>query len=140
MKFLFIILLSLFSCKLSAQTVDTIKAPTDSIDYSIFEKVEIEASFPGGEQAWNRYVQQQLELHIDKLSRNKKSAGTCEIQFIVNKDGSIINVEALTLKNSLLAKILVKAIKDGPKWVPAFQHGRAVKAYRRQKVRFKLPD
>ncbi len=140
MKFLFIILLSLFSCKLSAQTFDTTKISVATTNDSIFKMVEIEASFPGGEQVWNKYVQQQLELNIDKLVRNKKSFGTCVIQFIVDKDGAITNVEALTMKNSLLAKIIIKAIKDGPKWVPAFQDGRTVKAYRRQKVTFLAPD
>ena len=84
-------------------------------------------------------MQIQIEKNIDKIFRNKKSAGTCEVQFIVDNDGTVTNVEALTLKGSLLAKILVEAIKDGPKWVPAYQSGKPVKAWRRQKVTFRMP-
>ena len=122
-----------------AQQADSV-ATSKQITDSIFQKVEVEAYFPGGEQAWNRYVQIQIEKNIDKIVRNKKkSAGTCEVQFIVDKDGTVTNVEALTLKGSLLAKILVDAIKDGPKWVPAYQFGKPVKAWRRQKVTFRMP-
>ena len=121
-----------------AQQADS-AATSKQITDSIFQKVEVEAYFPGGEQAWNRYVQIQIEKNIDKIVRNKKSAGTCEVQFIVDKDGTVTNVEALTLKGSLLAKILVDAIKDGPKWVPAYQFGKPVKAWRRQKVTFRMP-
>lgn len=132
-------LLSLTACStLFAQQADTVKIPEQITD-SIFQKVEVEAYFPGGEQAWNRYVQLQIEKNIDKIVRNKKSEGTCEMQFIVDKDGTVTNVEALTLKGSLLAKILVDAIKNGPKWIPAYQFGKPVRAWRRQKVTFRMP-
>ncbi len=140
MKFLFTFLISLIVCNLSAQVSETAKISDQHLEDSVLRKVEIEAKFPGGDDQWNQYVKQEIEKHIDKLSRNKKSNGTCEIQFIVDKDGSITNVEALSLKNSLLAKILINAIKEGPKWIPAFQHGKVVKAWRRQKVTFLLPN
>ncbi len=138
MKNLLILLPLFVSCALSAQQVDTFKNNIPQAD-SVFQKVEIEAYFPGGEQMWNKYVQEKIEKEIVRLSRDKKSNGTCEVQFIVGKDGTITNVEALTLKGSLLAKILVNAIKEGPKWIPAYQFGRAVKAWRRQKVTFRMP-
>lgn len=124
----------------AAQKKDSTVFPKEKIDTSIFQTVEIEAAFPGGEAAWIKYIQSILEQNIDKLVRNKASAGTCEVQFIVDKDGSTSNVEALTLKKSLLAKLLVDAIKNGPKWTPAYQYGKVVKAWRRQKVTFRLPE
>jgi protein TonB len=139
MKNLLIVFLILISSSLSAQQIDTTKKSDQIITDSIFSKVEVEAYFPGGEQQWNLYVQQQVEKNIDKIVKEKKSAGTCEVQFIVDKDGTVTNVEALTLKKSYLAKVLVNAIKDGPKWVPAFQFGKPVKAWRRQKVTFRMP-
>jgi protein TonB len=39
-----------------------------------------------------------------------------------------------------LARVATDAIKRGPKWVPAVQNGRQVKAWRRQKITFRLPD
>lgn len=138
MKKIFTILIVCSSSILFAQQKDSVAST--QVDTTLFTKVDVEASFPGGEAAWVKYVQGVLEQNIDKLSRNKASVGTCEVQFIVGKDGSTTNVEALTLKKSLLAKLLVDAIKNGPKWTPAFQNGRPVKAWRRQKVTFRAPD
>lgn len=139
MKFLLFPILLLISCNHFAQNKDITKDTLQQVKDSALRKVEIEAKFPGGEQMWNQYLQRQVEKHIRKLSKDKKSIGTCEVQFVVSKDGTITNVEALTLKNSLLAKIVVEAVQNGPKWIPAFQNGKIVKAWRRQKIAFSLP-
>lgn len=139
MKNLLILLPLFVSCTLSAQQVDTFKNDIPQAD-SVFQKVEIEAYFPGGEQMWNKYIQSVIEKNIDKIIKDKKSIGTCEVQFIVNRDGTVTNVEALTLKNSYLAKVLTKAVKEGPRWVPAYQFGKPVKAWRRQKVTILPPE
>jgi periplasmic protein TonB len=134
MKKISTIFLICLSFSLQAQKKDTSVIPISELDTATLKNVEIEAAFPGGETAWNKYVQGVLEQNIDKLSKKKANFGTCEIQFIVEKDGSIKNAEALTMKNSLLAKLMIEAVKNGPMWTPAFQNGRKVKAWRRQKV------
>ncbi len=113
------------------------EAPVD--ENQVFTKVEVEAQFPGGEAKWNKYVYNEIMKNIDDLTEDGQ-AGTCEVQFIVDKEGVVSNVEALTMKGSKLAEVAVNAIKRGPKWIPAIQNGRQVKAWRRQKVTFKLPD
>jgi periplasmic protein TonB len=116
-----------------------VEAPKkDDTDYDqTFTKVEIEADFPGGDQAWNRYIKREIERYIDELQEDGKS-GTCVVQFIVDREGNISDVEALTLKGSKLAEIATNAVKKGPKWKPAQQNGRTVKAYRKQPVTFQL--
>ncbi|WP_407521490.1 energy transducer TonB [Lacibacter sp. MH-610] len=140
MKKMILPLLLFFSLISNAQPKDSIAGQSQQPDTTLFQKVEIEAEFPGGDAAWIKYIQGVLERNIDKLSRNKASVGTCEVQFIVDKDGSVTNVEALTMKKSLLAKLLIEAIKDGPRWKPAIQFGKKVKAWRRQKVTFRAPE
>ena len=136
-----LVLLTLFaSCTLTAQKVDTTESKELIISDSVFYKVEVEASFPGGEQLWNKYIQSVIEKNINKIIKDKKSFGTCEVQFIVDKDGTVTNVEALTLKDSYLAKVFIKAVKEGPRWVPAYQFGKSVKAWRRQKVTILPPE
>ncbi len=135
-----LILISLFvSCTLSAQQVDTTKSTELIISDSVFQKVEVEASFPGGETVWNEYIRTAIEKNIKKIMRNKPSVGTCEVQFIVDRDGSVTNVEALTMKSTSLADVLTNAVKKGPKWKPATINGKPVKAWRRQKVTFRPP-
>ena len=137
-KLLILILLSACS-NLYAQQADSAKNSEFQISDSVFTKVEVESYFPGGNQLWNKYVQSKIDKNIDKLIKDKKSNGTCEVQFIIDKDGTVINVEAVTLLDSYLAKIFVSAIKESPKWVPAYQLGKPVKSWRRQKVTFRMP-
>jgi periplasmic protein TonB len=105
----------------------------------IFTKVEIEASFPGGEGAWTRYVTKEIQKNIDELTEAGES-GTCRVKFIVDKNGNVSNVEATTMKGTKLAEVAVNAIRRGPKWVPAQQNGRYVNAYREQPITFTIQD
>jgi protein TonB len=104
----------------------------------IFTKVEIEASFPGGLQAWARYVSRAIQSHLDEFSES--DYGTCVVRFIVDKSGKVSDVQATTMKGSKLAEISVNAIRNGPNWVPAQQNGRYVNAYRLQPVTLQNPD
>jgi periplasmic protein TonB len=106
----------------------------------IFEKVEVEASFPGGDAKWRQYLQK--NLRGDVASENGAPAGTYSVvvQFIVDKEGNISDVKALTSYGYGLEDEAVRVIKKGPKWVPAIQNGRNVKAYRRQPVTFLVEE
>lgn len=121
------------------QGTGVIEAPKQGNDDATFTKVEIEAKFPGGDERWSQFVQREVERHMDELQDDGQS-GTCEVQFIVDREGNVSNVEALSMKGSKLAEVAVNAIKKGPKWIPAVQNGQSVKAWRRQKITFRLPD
>jgi protein TonB len=120
------------------QVVEAPKKVEEDYD-KVFTKVEIEASFPGGDAGWNRYIQRELEKEVDALT-DDGNFGTCTVQFIVDKEGNVSQVEALTMKGTKLAELAVKVIKKGPKWTPAQQNGRQVTAYRRQNITFKPAD
>ena len=121
-----------------SQVVEAPKVVAEDED-KVFTKVEIEASFPGGDGGWARYVKKAIEANIDELTDAGES-GTCRVRFIVSKDGTVSNVEALTMKGSKLAEVAVNAIRKGPKWTPAQQNGRHVNAYREQPVTFTIQD
>ncbi|MDQ2718487.1 MAG: energy transducer TonB [Bacteroidota bacterium] len=104
----------------------------------IFTKVEIEASFPGGPGAWQKYVTREITAHTDEFTES--DFGTCVVRFIVDKTGTVSDVQATTLKGTKLAEIAVNAIRKGPKWTPAQQNGRQVNAYRLQPVTLTNPD
>ncbi len=121
-----------------SQVIEVPKVVAEDED-KVFTKVEIEAKFPGGDGAWARYVKKAIEGNIDELTDAGQS-GTCRVRFIVSKDGTVSNVEALTMKGSKLAEIAVNAIRKGPAWTPAQQNGRMVNAYREQPVTFTIQD
>ena len=121
-----------------SQVIEAPKVVAEAEDY-VFTKVEIEASFPGGDAGWSRYVKKEIESHIDELTEAGQS-GQCRVRFIVSKDGTVSDVVALTMKGSKLAEVAENAIRKGPKWTPAQQNGRHVNAYREQPVTFTIQD
>jgi periplasmic protein TonB len=103
----------------------------------IFTIVEIDASFPGGADAWTKYVKRAIEANLDEFT--EADFGTCMVKFIVDKTGKVSKVEALTMKGTKLAEVATNIIRRGPDWVPAQQNGRQVNAYRLQPVILKNP-
>ncbi|MCC6289689.1 MAG: energy transducer TonB [Chitinophagaceae bacterium] len=101
--------------------------------------VQIQARFPGGDEAWRKYISREMERHTDELQEDGK-AGTCIVQFIVDKDGKISDVEALSMKGTKLAELCINAIRKGPDWAPAENNGMKVKAWRKQPVTFRIDN
>ncbi|MEO9004015.1 MAG: energy transducer TonB [Ginsengibacter sp.] len=104
----------------------------------IFTKVEIEATFPGGPGAWQKYVSRAIQSQLDEFTES--DYGTCVVRFIVDRSGVVSDVQATTMKGTKLAEIAVNAIRKGPKWTPAQQNGRFVNAYRLQPVTLTDPN
>ncbi len=89
----------------------------------VFTKVEQPARFPGGDEAWRRYLARNLNTKVNA----PKGVYTVHVQFIVSEDGSISNVIAeVPTKCSACGQEAGKLIKKGPKWEPAVQNGRNV--------------
>ncbi len=110
---------------------------TDAAD-KVLSKVEIEASFPGGEAAWIKYITRAFSDAEIKFKNSDQ--GTCRVRFIVDKKGNISDVEALNMKRTKLAKFAVEAISNGPRWKPASQNGKFVVAYREQPISLILSE
>lgn len=110
----------------------------DTIPNKVFTKVENEAEFPGGHDAWIKYMTTHIKDSIGSFS--EKDYGTCLLKFIVNTDGTVSNVEATTMKDTRLAAIAMNAIRTGPKWIPATQNGITVAAYKLQPITLTNPE
>lgn len=104
----------------------------------IFDKVEIEASFPGGDAKWRRYLEQNANGQVATDNGAPEGTYTTVVQFVVDKEGNISDVKALTNHGYGMEGEAVRAIKKGPKWIPAVQNGRQVKAFRKQPITFQV--
>ncbi|MER3499220.1 MAG: energy transducer TonB [Chitinophagaceae bacterium] len=102
----------------------------------VFEKVEIEASFPGGDAAWRKFLERNLNSNTPVDNGAPAGTYTVWVQFIVDKEGNISDVKALTSQGYGMEAEAVRVIKKGPRWTPAVQNGRHVKAYRKQPITF----
>lgn len=105
-------------------------------DTAVFEKVEVEASFPGGDIAWRRYLEKTLSDFNPADYGSSNGKWTVIVQFVVDKEGNISDVKALTHFGHNMEEKVVQIIKRGPRWNPATLYGKPVKAYRKQPVTF----
>jgi periplasmic protein TonB len=107
----------------------------------IFDEVEAEAEFAGGDTAWRSFLMNNLD--IDKFSDSVKFAAnkkvfrqTAIVKFIVCTDGSLCNITTENKKkvHPLIQAEVERVMKLSPNWIPAIQNGKPVKAYRRQPI------
>ena len=116
-----------------------VEAPKED-ENKIFEKVEVEAEFPGGLPAWRRYLERNLNAQVPSDAGAPTGSYTVVVKFIVDKGGNISDVKALTSHGYGMEEEAVRAIKRGPKWTPAIQNGLNVNAYRQQPITFVVAD
>lgn len=114
-----------------------VEAPKrDDTDYDqTFTKVEIESSYPGGPGAWARYLNK--TLRYPQEAQDQEIQGAVVVQFIVDKAGTVTDVEAISGPAELRDEA-VRVIKRSGKWTPAVQNGRQVKSYKKQPIVFRL--
>ncbi|MBS1919210.1 MAG: energy transducer TonB [Bacteroidetes bacterium] len=117
-----------------------IEEKKDDDENKIFEKVEIEAQFPGGDAGWRKYLERNLSGFNPADNGAPAGTYTTYVQFVVDKDGNISDVKPLTNYGYGMEDEAVKVIKKGPKWTPAIQNGRKVKAYRKQPITFVVQE
>jgi protein TonB len=116
-----------------------VEAPKED-ESKVFEKVEVEAEFPGGLSAWQRYLQRNLNSNAPIDNGAPPGSYTVIVQFIVDKQGNISDVKSLTNHGYGMEDEAIRAIKRGPKWTPAIQNGRNVNAYRKQPITFVVAE
>lgn len=120
------------------QVVEVPKVVDD--EGKIFNKVEVEAGFPGGDAAWRRYLQNNLDANTPIDNGAQEGTYQVIVRFVVSKDGSISDVQAETKHGFGMEAEAIKVIKKGPRWTPALQNGRHVNAYRRQPITFVVSE
>jgi len=122
-------------------------AQTTEVDISnldtttrVFEKVEIEAEYPGKLNGWRKYLEKNLNANVPVDNGAPIGIYTVIVQFIVDKQGNISNVKALTSMGYGMEAEVLRVINKSGSWEPAMQKGKPVKAYRKQPVTFVVMD
>jgi len=102
----------------------------------VFTRAEVEASVDAA--LWKAHLQKNLLPYIEKAARKKMPVGSyiVNIRFLVEKDGSISDVQALNDPGYGLAEGAVKVLKSGPRWRPGSINGRPVRSYHTQPIGF----
>ncbi len=109
-------------------------------DDIVFSKVEVEPEFPGGKDAWYDYLKKNLDAGMPVNEGWKAGVYKIVVQFIVDAEGNVSDVKTDDHPGSKTANQCINLIKNGPKWIPALQNGKKVKAYRKQPITFVVSE
>ncbi|MDR1877694.1 MAG: TonB family protein [Flavobacteriaceae bacterium] len=108
-------------------------------DNKVFEKVDEDAAFEGKEG-----VSKFIHKYIDYTDRaiDNGTEGKITIRFVVEKDGSVSDVQVLGKKlGDGLDEIAISAIKKtSKKWTPGKVNGQPVRSYFKVPIHFRLPQ
>ena len=105
-------------------------------DDRIYEMVEENAQFPGGDDACYKWLYDHIKYPA--IAQEQGIQGRVFVQFVVNKDGSIVDVEVVRSPDASLSKEAERVVKLMPRWRPAKQGNKTVRSRFRLPVMFKL--
>lgn len=99
--------------------------PEEEVADEIFTIVEQSATPDGGMGAFYKYVQKKMKY--PSQARRMGIEGRVFVEFIVDKDGTLVSVKAIKGIGAGCDEEAVRVIKSHPKWNPGKQRGQAVK-------------
>ena len=105
---------------------------------AIFTAVEQNPEFPGGMTAMYRFLGNNIK-YPNEAQKNKVQ-GRVFVRFIVEKDGSISNIDILKGIGGGCDEEAKRVVNSMPKWKPGFQNGKPVRVYYNMPIVFKLQN
>ena len=99
-------------------------------------RVEKMPEFPGGQDALNRFLVRNIKYPL--LAQENGIQGRVVCQFVVNSDGSIVDISVVRGVEESLDKEAIRVIQSMPKWTPGRQGGKSVRVKYTLPIRFKL--
>ncbi len=121
----------------SAAQTETFVAPVveeeeeEESAQQIFTVVEKQPEFPGGTAELFKYLSKAIKYPV--IAQENGIQGRVVCSFVVNRDGSIVDIQVMRGVDPSLDKEAIRVISEMPKWKPGEQRGKPVR------VRFILP-
>lgn len=115
---------------------------------SIFQIVDEMPKFPGGQEGIIKFVA--TNVNYPEQAKDKSIEGRCFVNFIIELDGSVSNVEILKGVAALYEKEddkaiaqlcddeAIRVVKSMPKWKPGMNEGKPVRVHYVLPISFKL--
>ena len=104
------------------------------------EKVEIQASFPGGIAMWRKFLEQNLNAGVGTNNGAPIGRYTVMVRFVVDKGGIVSDIKPLTKLGYGMEEEVVRVLKKSPNWNPGIQNARVVNSYHTQPITFVVSD
>lgn len=119
----------------------TLKAERDSLkrlrDGKPEDPYQTEASFKNGDEGWIKYVQRNIKY--PERAAKLGITGKIIIEFVVDKEGNLSDFFFRKSVEYSIDEETLRLLKKSPKWIPARQFGKMVRAYRLQPLIFVTP-
>ncbi len=117
------------------------EAPKEVEDYNkVFTVVQIPAEYPGGLEAWNRYLVRNLNSNVPVDNGAPSGKYTVVLSFIVDKNGNISDINAENDPGYGTKEEAIRVLKKGGGWKAAVQNGRNVIYRHRQSISFQVSE
>ena len=103
----------------------------------VFYSVDPQPEFPGGMAELMKYLQK--NIRYPQICKEQRVQGRVIVQFVVNADSTITDVNVVKPVNPYLDQEAVRVVKAMPKWNPGKQRGEPVRVRFTLPVTFRLP-
>ena len=114
----------------STEKVNDGKTSNDKND---FNPKSSDAQFPGGKEAFAKFLRKYL-VTPDELEAGEKKVVL--VRFMVDEDGSISKTEIVQSGGDKFDREVIRVLNKMPKWIPALQNGAKVTTWFTQPVSF----
>ncbi len=119
-----------------SSTPKTVQQPESGVVYSVTMH---DAEYPGGNEAWAKFLQQNLNANIPADNGAKPGTYKVVVQFNVSVNGEVSEIQATT-NCGYGMEAEVKRVIALTRWFPGSQNGRAVAMRKTQSVSFTITE
>lgn len=106
----------------------------------VFESVQVQAKFPGGPDAWQKFLERNLKQDVPVENGAPPADYKIVVSFIVDKEGNVTEIRAENDPGYGIASEAIRVIQRSGKWVPALQNGRNVIYRQMQTIIFRVSE
>ena len=121
---------------LKAKEVIAQPEPPKEEETKVFDVVEVIPSFPGGQAALFEWLSKNIKYPV--VAEENGVQGRVIVTFVVERNGSITDVQVVKSVDPSLDKEAVRVVKAMPHWIPGKQNGSAVRVKFTVPVTFRL--
>ena len=102
----------------------------------VFALTEYMPQFPGGNTAFNKFFTEKIKIESTVNGERINEERFALLYFIVEKDGSISNVDIVESKGIKFKEPIIELAKNMPNWEPGKHNGEPVRVRMQEVVRF----
>lgn len=135
-KYLSVIFLLLACFQFSfAQEVKELEQPNDTTIYSVYI-IDKQPQFPGGMDKFMLFLNKNMQYPVE--AHNAGIEGKVYVRFVVEKDGSITNINVRKGVDPNIDAEAVRVISLMPNWEPGVKNGKIVRCKNEVPLTFKI--